>query len=228
MSTLLDQPKMSPVHLATTVLAILLSGCLHTVSGPGRAARPASAANIDNLRVVYAGQHQGEPATFVASLGAEISDALGRPIEIERAHEQQVPEVMSRWPAGVAGPREGEETILIRAAIRMRCGTPAQVGMVASVLTLGLLPFLDGNETTWVIEVYGPSGTQVRRSEFQVRRNLYGWLPLVPFVPANVAWRAIRGDERDYFLRTYPSHLVAALSDVEPRRPPDGREDARR
>ncbi len=198
-------------------LAMMLSGCIHTVSGPGRAARPKSV-SVDGLRIIYAGQHHAQPTTFINRLATATSRELGRPVAIEHADERQFPAAMERWPSGVVETRGGEDTILIRAAEHSRCGMPAAAAIMVSAMTLGLFPFVDGDEIAWVMETYDEAGRLQRRSEFQVQWHLYGWLPLIPFKPLNMAWRAVRGGEHDYFVRTFPSHLVAELASVE-RRP---------
>ena len=89
--------------------------------------------------------------------------------------------------------------------------------MVGSAMTLGLLPFIDEDRIIWATEICNGSVDAASRSQFQVDRRTYAWLPLVPFVPLNVGWRALRGDEHDYFIRTFPSHLSAELTSVESR-----------
>jgi hypothetical protein len=207
--------------------AMPLSGCIHTVSGPGRALTPLSAVTTAKLRVVYAGQHYAQPDDFISKLDSALSRELAQPVHVEAVSERQFRPVLTRWPEGTAVPANGETTVVVRAVALWRCGTPAAAAIMFSAMTLGIFPFLDGDTIVWRTEIYnGPNLED--QSEFKVDWGVYGWLPLVPFVPLNMAWRAIRGDKHDYFLRTFPSHVAAALARAEHALAADAQKDARR
>jgi hypothetical protein len=193
-----------------SVAACLLSGCIHTVNGPGYAPRVDGETALAPVRVVYAGRHYEEPEDFVPRLEDALSRELGQRVAVERSEEAQSPGVTA-WPPAIAGPRDGGLTVLIRAERRVRCGTgPAAMGAL-SVLTAGLVPYLDARAVPWIVETFAGPERHIGRFEFDVEGHDYGWLPLVPLVPLNLGWRWLHGGEHDYFVRVFPSHLHAEL-----------------
>lgn len=203
------------IRILALFLALFGNGCIHTVGGPGRAPRPSSLPPAGSLRLIYAGAHDGDTKRFIDDLAASVSREIGRAVTIERSVKWRYPEDMGSWPAGIVEPRDGERPVVVSALHRWRCGTPAAAAMFLSAFTLGVVPYIDADQVTWVTEIYDGSGRLRHQKEFIVESGQYGWLPLVPFAPINLMWRAWRGDTNDYFVRTFPSHLVAQLASVE-------------
>jgi hypothetical protein len=196
--------------LLLVCVATLAGGCLRTVSGPVPAQPTSTRPAPEHLRIVYAGSHYRQPDDFVARLEDRLGRELGRPIAIEVASERQDGHDPG-WPPGVRLPENGDVTVLVRAIERFRCGTgPAAVALL-SLMTAGLVPYLDGDSVTWRTEIYAGPGAPVDAFDLGVRWAEYGWLPLVPLKPLNMGWRWLHGDVDDEFLRIFPSHLHAHL-----------------
>jgi len=183
--------------------------------GPGRGSSAKEPASIA-IRAVYAGRHRSEPDDLVPRVERGLRRRFDEAIAIEQSREPQGP--ASAWPADVGQPRDGELTVLVQAVDRIRCGVPAAAGFMLSAMTFGLVPFVDRDDTTWTVQVYDGPGQRIHQFDFDVRSGTIGWLPFVPLVPFNVAWRWIRGDEYDYFVRVFPDRLYDELGALQSRR----------
>ena len=204
---------MSPIRYSAFVALILvLSGCIHTVTGPGYARTPIDAAAAAPTRVIYLGRHYSEPADFQSRLEGALTKAFASPVAVEYRPDIYQRPHSYQWPIGVEPPHPSQITVVIRAQTPFRCGTPAMAAAVFSVVTLGIVPFLDDDSLLWSTEIFSGPDARISMFPFEVRSNLYGWLPLLPFVPFNALWRAFRGDENTAFLRTYPSNLRLQIS----------------
>ncbi len=179
------------------------------------------------IRVIYLGRTFDEPLSFLTQLQGAVSEALGRPVEIER-YDQQIAYPLpseTSWPPDVPPIRSGEITLLILAPGPPKCGTPAAAGMMFTLATAGLFPFADEDTLRWDTEGFDEHGSRVMWFHFDVHRAVYGWLPLVPFKPLNMLWRYAKGDAYDQFIHVYPSHLRREVALTTPLHAP--RENAR-
>jgi len=145
----------SIARLVVGVAVVLAVGCLHTASGPGPGSPTQQPASLP-IRAIYAGQHRTEPDDLVPRLEHGLRRRFGDAAAIERGGAPQG--LDSTWPADVDQPRDGELTVLVRAVDPFRCGTPAAAGLVLSAMTVGLVPFVDRDDTTWTVNVYDGPG----------------------------------------------------------------------
>jgi hypothetical protein len=194
------------------VISMLLSGCIHTVSGPGYAQRPEGKLSLDHIRVVYAGKYYNQPQDFLSRLERTLVREFKSVVTVEQSPKPQFSTQPTQWPAEVSEPRVGELTVLICAQEHFHCGTGPFIIAMFSLMTLGIFPFADGDTLSWRIELYDGPQRELDHFDLEVRWSKYGWLPLVPLTPLNIAWRWLRGSEHDYFVRALPSHLHAHIA----------------
>ena len=184
------------------------TGCITTIRAP---AKPSSAGEeaFPRLRLVYVGYQSLEPPGFVPRL----EDAL-RHDGIE-ASVEQASRSLHGWPSDVPGPRMGESTVLVELSRPTRCGTGAAANAMLSMVTLGLVPFLDFDRLVWSLTAYDADGHATRPVTFTIDEHWYFWTPLLSLVPVNRVWRWIDGDRFDHAVHVFPAFVRQAVQEAE-------------
>ena len=204
--------------LSVVGLLVGLTGCFSTVGTPPGDPVRGVAPRFTRLRIVILGRVPDEPAGLAARLERAAEDALPLRVVVERLDVSR-PGVRPTGGPTDPGAMADEVTALVQASRPAPCASEALGSLALSVGTLGLVPYLECDAMLWHTEVYDDRVVLRRTFDFRVERRRYGWLPLVPLVPFNAAWRALRGGTFEYFLRAYPRRLGQELRRVTPTPP---------
>jgi hypothetical protein len=108
-----------------------------------------------------------------------------------------------------------ESTVLVELGRPTWCGTGAAANAMLSMVTLGLVPFLDFDRLVWSLTAYDADGHATRPVTFSIDEHWYFWTPLLPVVPVNRIWRWI-----DHAVRVFPGFVRQSLREAD--QPPTG------
>jgi hypothetical protein len=180
-------------------LAIFGGGCLFATVVEQEPPTDTALPTLTNLQVLFV-QSGFDAADGVATRVAAVIERAfpGSSVTVlPRAGEPD--REGSRSSEGVLNP----DAIVIRGGRDFSCGT----GDVLAILSATILPGAGSVPYGWTVARAGePASTQTYRAS----ERHWIWLPLAPFMPLNLAWRAFSGDSEERFLRALPALVTSA------------------